>query len=191
LKDNIERIKIELAHILDAERIKHSISTAETAKCLSKRFGVDVYKAEIAGLLHDCAKCYPISDMRKVIDKYDIRLDEIEKRASGLWHAPVGVWIAKEKFDINDDEILQAIRVHPTGDKNMSILDKVILVADYIEINRDLPMIEDIRQVVVNNLNLAVLMTITAKLQYLLAQNMLIHPRSVIARNSLLLEEGE
>ncbi|MBI4778151.1 bis(5'-nucleosyl)-tetraphosphatase (symmetrical) YqeK [Candidatus Desantisbacteria bacterium] len=183
---NIEDIKYELKQMLGAKRFQHSLSTAEMAMLLSKRHGVSPEQAELAALLHDCAKGYSIHEMRQQIATHQVELDEVEQKEPGLWHAPLSAVMAKVRFNVNDEDILQAIQIHSTGDQGMSPLDKILYVSDYIEYHRKHLKVEDIRELAPYNLNLAVLMTINIKISYLLEQEVLIHPRSIVARNDLL-----
>ncbi len=128
-KYNIEQIKEKLKICLSAERYEHSIGTMEKAIELAKCFGENVQKAEIAGLLHDCAKCLTKEELKK----YTKIFDECEKLSSKTWHAPVGAILAKEIYAIEDEQILSAIRWHTIGKKNMSDFEKIIFLADKIE----------------------------------------------------------
>ncbi|MFH1963537.1 MAG: bis(5'-nucleosyl)-tetraphosphatase (symmetrical) YqeK [bacterium] len=183
---NIEDIKKELQQILGTKRFQHSLSTAEMAVSLSKRHGVSPEQAELAALLHDCARGYSIHEMREQIATHQVELDEVEQKEPGLWHAPLSAIMAEVRFNIKEEDILQSIRIHSTGNHGMSLLDKIIYISDYTEYHRKHLRVEDIRELAPHNLNLAVLMTINIKIAYLLEQEVLIHPRSIFARNDLL-----
>lgn len=125
----IEEIKEKLKRSLSEERYLHSIGVMEKAVELAKQFNCDVKKAEIAGLLHDCAKCLSKEELQKYSDCFE----EDEKISSKTWHAPAGVIVAKEQFGIVDEEILSAIRWHTIGKKDMTDFEKIIFIADKIE----------------------------------------------------------
>lgn len=123
-----------LKNNLDEERYEHSIGVAQTAFELAKRYGLDTEKAYLAGLVHDCAKCYPKEKLLDII-KNNFDVEECELINPKTFHAPAGAYVAKTKFGINDEEILSAIRWHTIGKLNMTDFEKVIFVADKIEPN--------------------------------------------------------
>ena len=98
--------------------------------------GANVEKALIAGFLHDCAKCLSHEEQLKICEKNNIELSDVERRNHSLLHAKAGIYIASTKYEIRDREILDAIRYHTTGRENMSLLEKIVYIADFIEPNR-------------------------------------------------------
>jgi predicted HD superfamily hydrolase involved in NAD metabolism len=105
-----------------------------------------------------------------------------------LWHAPVGAFVAKTEYGVDDPGILRAIAIHSTAAPQMSTLDKIVYVADYIELSKNYSKAEEIGDVAKEDLTLATLMVVNHKLTTLLQKDSLIHPRSILTRNSLLLE---
>ncbi len=131
-------IQENLQDDLDYERYWHTISVAFTAASLAMNYHFDSPdRALIAGLLHDCAKCIPDEEKIALCDKYGVFLDEHEIENPALIHAKLGPEIAAEKYGVLDREIHDAIRTHTTGAPDMTMLQKIIYVADYIEPNRD------------------------------------------------------
>ena len=128
-KDKIEEIKEKLKDCLTEERYLHSLGVMEKAVELAKQFNCNAQKALIAGLLHDCAKCLTKEEMKK----YEYCLSTCETQSIKTWHAPIGAIIAKNEYDIEDEEILNAIRWHTIGKINMSDFEKIIFIADKIE----------------------------------------------------------
>ncbi len=130
-KEILEKLKMTLT----PERYEHSIGVAEEAVRLAETFGADVEKACLAGLLHDCAKCFPKEKLLDIVVKNrDIwAIDECELLNYKTFHAPAGVQVAEREYGITDKEILSAIRWHTLGKKNMSLLEKIIYLADKIE----------------------------------------------------------
>ena len=126
-----DEIKIWLKKNLDDERYEHSIGTAETASELAEKFGLEPQRAYLAGLVHDCAKCLPKAEMLKIMN--GLAVDECEMINPKTYHAPVGAYLARKEFGINDDEILSAVRWHTLGKMNMSEFEKIVFVADKIE----------------------------------------------------------
>lgn len=129
---NIEKYKNWLKANLNEERYRHSIGTAECAKKLAKKYGLDEDKAYLCGLIHDCAKCFPNGELKSVICKCD-DLCEGELDNPKTYHAPAGAILAQKEFGINDQEILSSIRWHTLGKECMSVFEKIIFLADKIE----------------------------------------------------------
>ena len=130
---NITKMKKTLRKYLDRDRFEHSEGVMYTAAALAMRYGEDLEKAQVAGILHDCAKCIPDTKKLKICEKNHIEITEAEKTSPFLLHAKVGAYIAKEKYDIEDTEILDAIACHTTGKPAMTLLEKIIYISDYIE----------------------------------------------------------
>ncbi|MCR5292135.1 MAG: bis(5'-nucleosyl)-tetraphosphatase (symmetrical) YqeK [Eubacterium sp.] len=130
--DMIRRLKSKL----NEKRFIHSIGVEYTAANLAFRYGVDVKRARIAGLLHDCAKCIPTDEKLKKAVKLGLPINSSEKANPDLLHGKLGAYYAREKYGIKDEEILSAITYHTTGKPDMTMLEKIIFVADYIEPNR-------------------------------------------------------
>ena len=130
---NFSKTKKTLRKYLDRDRFEHSEGVMYTAAALAMRYGENLEKAQIAGILHDCAKCIPDNKKLKICEKNHIEITEAEKCSPFLLHAKVGAYIAKEKYDIEDAEILDAIACHTTGKPAMTLLDKIIYISDYME----------------------------------------------------------
>lgn len=118
---------------LSDERYRHSIATGEMAEKLAKEFGIDSEKAKLAGVLHDCAKEYSHEENLKIIKENNLDVDEDELKSKKVLHAPVSAFVAKTIFNIEDKEILDAIRFHTIGKIGMSDFEKIIFLADKIE----------------------------------------------------------
>ncbi len=180
-----EEIIEKLKEMLDEERFTHSLAVAELAAKLAERHGYDPAKAELAGLVHDCAKCMSPALLIKKIYEYGVELDEIERRYPALWHPIVSAYVAKEEFGVEDEEILRAIRLHTTGDGEMSLLDKIIYIADYADPTRGYPESDKVRRLAFRDLDEALLETSKQKIIYVLGKGrVMIHPRTVAAHNS-------
>lgn len=127
----IDYIKNWLSANLNQERYEHSLGTAECARELAEKFGLDEEKAYITGLIHDCAKCLPKAETTEILKKIELECGELENPKTH--HAPVGVYIAQKEFGVDDNEVLSAIRWHTIGKINMSDFEKIIFIADKIE----------------------------------------------------------
>ena len=130
---------------LDPMRYEHSLSVSYTCMSLAMRYGYDMEKAELAGLLHDCGKRYSDDIILKKCKKHGIAFTPEEEEAPAVLHANYGAWLAEHKYGLQDEEILSAILYHTTGRPAMTTLEKIVYIADYIEPRRhkasDLPRI--------------------------------------------------
>ena len=133
----IQKIKENLKKKLSSKRYEHTIGVEYTSTCLAMRYGVDIEKARIAGLLHDCAKYLSSEDKISKCESYGIPVSDYERKNPELLHAKLGACFANEIYGVTDSEILSAIIWHTTGCPDMSLLDKIVFIADYIEANRD------------------------------------------------------
>lgn len=133
---DISDIKKNLERQLTPERFEHTLGVSYTAATLAMRYDYDIKKAQLAGLLHDCAKQYSREKLLQDCEKHNISISEVERKHPSLLHAKVGAFQAMRKYHIEDEEIISAILVHTTGKPEMSLLDKIIYVADYIEPGR-------------------------------------------------------
>lgn len=137
MKYDFVQMEKKLKKYLDRDRYLHTRGVMYTAAGLAMAHEAELQQVQAAGLLHDCAKCIPNKKKFKICQKNSIELSAIEKKNPFLIHAKLGEYIAKEKYDIRDKEILSAIRWHTTGRAQMSKLEKIIYIADYIEPGRD------------------------------------------------------
>ena len=186
---NIKEIELKLKDMLPERRLRHSLNVAKCAIELSKIYNCDENKAEIAGLIHDCAKYFDNEQVKECVEKYNISLDELEKNNIALSHSTIGAYVAKEEFNINDEDIINAIKYHTTGKENMSLLEKVIYMADLIEEGRDFPGVDELRKLTYEGkLDEAIVLSFNNTIKFVINNNQLIHPRTVTARNYILKE---
>ena len=176
---------------LTPERYTHVLSVRELALDLAKRYGADLRKVNLAVLLHDCAKWMRTSEQYEAAANHEIQLDEIERHNPSLLHAPVGAEFAVSHFDVDNPEILNAIRVHTTGSGKMTLIDKILYVADFAEPKRHHAEAHSVRELAYQDLDKAVFETSRYKIEYLLAKGVLIHPHTIDAYNSALQEISE
>jgi predicted HD superfamily hydrolase involved in NAD metabolism len=186
MRVDIDLIKLKVKEMLCEERLEHSVNTSKTARKLAIKYDYDADKAEVAGLLHDCAKDLDYKTLEKMVLKYNIKLDEMAQKIPKLLHPLVGAVIAKKEFNIQDPVILKAIKAHSTGAVQMSLLDKIIYLSDKIEPLRNMNGVEEVRKMAEINLDKAVLMALDMGLLYLISKDLLIHPISIEARNNIL-----
>ena len=133
---NWEEIEKRLRESLQPKRYAHTLGVTYTACALAMCHGADMTAARVAGLLHDCAKCLPDEEKIRLVRDAGEEINEVEERYPGLLHAKAGAVLAARDHGIADPTILQAIRRHTTGAPDMSLLDKIVYVADYIEPHR-------------------------------------------------------
>lgn len=165
---NIEKIKQNLKRKLDSKRYEHTISVAYIATALAMRYDCDIKKAEIAGLLHDCAKCMPDDTKLSKCIKYNISISDIERENPFLLHAKLGAFLAMNKYRVDDKEIISAILYHTTGRPSMSTLEKIVYIADYIEPGRTkAPNLSEARRTAFVDLDLTMYLILKETLEYL------------------------
>ena len=183
-----EEMRALLEKSLKPSRYQHSLGVAETAVFLAQRFGVDEERAQVAGLLHDCAREFRNEDLITEAEKRLIMVGNIERQMPLLLHAYVGSRLVTEKYGVSDHAIEQAIWRHTVGGAKMTKLDKIIWFADMIEPNRDYPGVEELRSLAKTAaLDDMVLAGLTQSITFVLQKGGLIHPDTVIARNEILL----
>ncbi len=189
--DYIEKI---LEKELDKERFFHTQGVKDEAISLAKRYGVNENKAELAGLLHDCAKCWKQEKLKQFILDNIKDIDKDELNNYKTLHAPVGAVLAKEKFEVDDNEIISAIRWHTLGRVNMTLLEKIVFLADKIEKNtRDLKYREEIIKILDENggelgLDLALLRCFEETIKSLVKRKLYICTSTIDVYNWLLLK---
>ena len=172
---------------LNEEKYLHSLGTAQCAKELADKYGLDRDKAYVAGLLHDCAKCFTKEKLMEIIDK-NLTLEPDEKMNSKTLHAPVSAFIAKTDFGITDETIISSIRWHTLGQINMSNFEKIIFLADKIEPKtRNQDYTKDIRECLdeENGLNKAIYICYKKTITSLVERNLKICPSTIDIYNHL------
>lgn len=165
---DIKAYQKKLKHEMDSHRYEHTMGVMYTCGSLAMCHNAEIQQAMLAGLLHDCAKCIPNSKKIKLCEKHNIQMTELERRNPFLLHAKLGAFLAMHKYDIQDKEIISAILNHTTGKPAMSLLDKIVYIADYIEPGRDkAPHLAEIRKLAYKNLDLALYRILKDTLSYL------------------------
>lgn len=161
-------LRKQMEKVQDEKRYEHTLGVAFTAASLAMRYGTDVKQAQVAGLLHDCAKCMTNEERMSICKKNKLEVTPVEKANPFLLHAKVGAFLAKEKYGIQDEEILSAVRFHTTGRPNMTLLEKIVFTADYIEPSRKTaPNLDEVRTLAFQNLDMALCKILSDTLDYL------------------------
>lgn len=154
VKFDLQKIEKKLKKYLDEDRLWHTLGVMHTAAALAMVYRIDIEQAQLAGLLHDCAKCIPTKKKLKLCKENHIPVTEFEKKHPFLLHAKVGACIAREKYGVRDEEVLEAIVWHTTGKADMTTLEKIIYIADYIEPARNkAPRLGEIRRIAFQDLD--------------------------------------
>jgi predicted HD superfamily hydrolase involved in NAD metabolism len=182
----IDEIKIKLEKALTPGRFVHSIAVMETAVKLAEKYGLDCEEAGIAGLLHDCARDIKVEEALSLCKKFKIEVDDVSLLHPVLLHGPVGSGLAQRDYGICNSKVLDAISFHTTGRENMTMLDKIIFIADYIEPGRCFEDIEKIRTTAFNDIDAAMLIALNNSIRYIIDKGMLIHTNTIEARNFII-----
>ena len=169
---------------LKHKRIPHVLGTEQEAICLAIRYGGDVEKARRAALLHDCTKRLNLDAQLKLCRTYDVEIDEMERTSAALLHSKTAAAIARYVFG-EEEEVCSAIRFHTTGKENMTLLEKILYIADYIEPSRDFPGVAALRKQVYEDLDRGVLMGLENTITLTAQQGADLHPNTLQARNFL------
>lgn len=173
----IDKIKQKVARHLDQGRYEHTLGVMYMAGALAMCHQADIEKALVAGLLHDCAKGLSSEKKLRLCEKYQLPVSESEKKNPGLLHAKLGAYLANVKYDIEDSEILDSITYHTTGRPEMSLLDKIVYIADYIEPNRmAAPNLEAVRYLAFKDLDECLYIILRDSLAYLETKSDVIDP---------------
>jgi len=179
---NEERAKQLIKGVLTQKRFEHSLRVADVAKELALRYGASVDNAVLAALLHDYAKCQPRDQLKNQIIKYGLPQQLLQFHHE-LWHGPVAAKVMEIDFGISDKHVLDAIYYHTTARASMSLLEVVIFVADYIEPQRNVPGIEEVRELATSNIYIAARKAMQNTIIYLIQKDATIHPDSFLAYN--------
>lgn len=181
---NIQKMQKKLKKYMDEARYIHTLGVMYTAASLAMCHGEEIERAQVAGLLHDSAKCISNQKKLKLCRQNGIPISEAEQNAPYLLHAKLGAYIAREKYHIKDPEILSAIECHTTGKPAMTLLEKIIFLSDYIEPQRSKAVnLAEIRRLAFQDLDRAVYTTMRDTLRYLEQEDASLDNQTVVAYN--------
>lgn len=196
LREGLYRTNADLKHLplsklrpvalsyLKHKRIPHVLGTEQEAIRLAERYGADVEKARVGALLHDCTKKLDLPEQLALCERYGIPLDELERQTLKLLHAKTGAAIARDVFGV-DEEIYNAILWHTTGRAGMTLLEKILYLADYIEPSRDFPGVDKLRTVCYKDLDAGLLMGLEMTIGEMNALGSPVHRATIEARDAL------
>lgn len=180
---NLTKYEKEIRDRIGEKRFLHTLRVRDTALELAKIYEVDQEKAEVAGFLHDCAKIRDHDELIKAAKEAGLLLTKEMIKAPQIIHSYLGAIYARDLYGIEDEDILNAITYHTTGRENMSDLEKIIFLADYIEPMRNFDGVERARQLAKNDLDTAMYFALNNTLKFLVDHDTYIVPTTVTARN--------
>ena len=178
-----EEFKSILKERLTEKRYIHSVNVADAAVALAERYGADAEKAYTTGLIHDCCKDMPPALQLQYMLENGVELGDYELSSVKLFHAICGSAFAEKELGVTDEDMLNAIRYHTTGRKGMSLLEKVVFIADFIGIERDYEDVEVMREKALISLEDAIVYGLGFTIQDLVKKGAVIHPDTVDAYN--------
>ncbi|MBE6783886.1 MAG: HD domain-containing protein [Ruminococcaceae bacterium] len=176
---------------LQESRFVHSMNVAACAKKLAKKYGCDEEKAYTAGLLHDVMKNAGDSEQLSIIEKAGMELTACEKANKKLWHAIAGTAFIKKELNVENEDIINAVRYHTTARENMSTLEKVIYVADFISDDRNYPGVDEVREAAEISLEKAMMIGLEFCIHEIVERKQILHPDSVDAYNEIVISGQE
>ena len=184
-----EKIITLIRSKLNTDRFNHSLNVADSAKELALRYGADADKAYTAGLLHDVMKNASEEEQLGVLSEAGIELMPVERENKKLWHAIAGAAYVKFVMGIDDRDIIRAVRYHTTGRSGMSLLEKIVYLADYISADRNYNGVEDMRRLCKSDSDEAILYALTFGIPDLVSKGRVIHPDSIDLYNEVIIKK--
>lgn len=180
---SIDEIRDKLKQMLSPKRYAHSIHVMEAAGKLAEKYGEDVDKAILAGLIHDCARDLKKPETFALCNKYGIIADNVMQSHPELLHGKVGSFLAQELFGVDNPRVISAVAEHTMGCEGMDKLCSIVFIADYIEAGRNYPGVEIIRKAADESLEKAVVAGLDNTIEYILDKGGMLHPQTVATRN--------
>lgn len=187
---NAELLCADVRQRLSGKRWRHTRGVMNSAAFLAEKHGVDITKAQLAALLHDVAREWTEQEWLVQAQAAGLAVDEAARHAPVLLHAPLGAWVARERYQVQDEEVLAAVARHTLGGPGLSDLDKVIYLADCLEEGRIYAGVEALRRLAAVDLDAAMIGAYDQTLRFMLDRRETIHPQTVLGRNELLWRLG-
>ncbi len=181
----------EIKKRLSEYRFYHSLNVAEEAKRLARKYGADEEKAFTAGLIHDIMKDTDYSCQKEIIENFSGKMTDTELANPKIWHAMSGEAFLRRELGVTDEEILSAVRYHTTAKENMTLLEKVIYIADYTSAERDYPDVDVIREKAERSLEEAMLYGLQFTIKENVEAGRVVHPDSILAYNEVAISENK
>lgn len=181
----------KLKRLLAPSRLKHSLRVRDKVLHLSRFYKVDLKKASIAGLLHDVSRFMESDKLLQLAKKIRLTIDPISRFEPKLLHAPLSAYIARKRFGIKDPQILRAISHHTLGREKMTMLEKIVYIADHIEEGRSHAGVKKARSLAKKDINLAIVAISSSMIRYLMEHGLPVHPGTYKTRNYYILSHGQ
>lgn len=181
----MSKLREQVKHAMPEKRWAHTLGVMESAVELAGRYGYDPDKAELAALLHDYCKYWPVEKQRDALVAHKAQGDLLD-HDKALWHGPAAAAVIPGELGVTDVEVLDAVRWHTSGRVGMTLLDKIVCLADYIEPGRDFPGVHRIRKLAEHSLEEALVAGFDSTISFLLEKGSKIYPLTVLSRNALL-----
>lgn len=175
---------------LKTSRYKHSLGVRDSAVILAKKYKVDEGKARLAGLIHDCAKNLKDKEILNLVREQGLEISKVCFKSPQIMHGLAGAIVAKNVFKVTDEEVLNAITYHTTGREDMTALEKIVYLADFIEPSRDFLGIEALRTLAYKDLDRALFLAFDNTITFVIKKGELLHLDTVIARNDIILKNN-
>ena len=176
---SMKKLRRAIRKAQDTKRYEHTLGVEYTAAALAMRYGANVKDALLAGLLHDCAKCLTDKKLLEICEKNDIAVTETEQELPFLLHGKAGAVLAEKQYGVKNRDVLNAIVNHTTGREGMSLLEKIVFVADYIEPGRNhAPNLDELRQLAFQDLDSALIRILEGTLKHLKSSGFAVDPRT-------------
>lgn len=183
---NEEQMRLYIKENLSEGRYNHSLGVRDTAEKLAKMYSGNIESSRIAGLIHDCAKEMDKKEILDICTKAGMDIDYVLRANPKLLHGAAGAIIARDIMGVQDKEILNAIKYHTTGKKDMNLIEKIIYLADYIEPNRNFQGVDELREATSINLDEALLLSFDKTIEIVIKRGDLIYEKTVEARNYII-----
>ncbi len=184
---NLDDYKKIIKSRMSDYRYTHSVNVSREAVRLAKKYGADTEKASLAGILHDITKETPKEEQLQIMTDGGIILDNVQKNSSKLWHGISGSVYIRDVLNITDEDILNAVRYHTTGRAGMSLLEKIIFIADFTSAERDYNGVKTMRKKADKALENAMLYGLQFTLKDLSKRAMIIHPDALACYNEIVI----
>lgn len=190
-KMNFDEYKAIIREKLDDYRYNHSLCVANEAERLAVLYGENTDDAYLAGLLHDITKNFSINEHLNIFEEFGIMLSDIEKSSVPVWHGISASVYVKNILNIQNENIVSAIRYHTTGKSNMTLFEKLIYLADFTSADRNYPDVDVMRSLVNSSIDEAMLYSLKYTITDLVNKNRAIHPDTLNAYNEILINKTE
>ncbi len=187
----LEEIKEKLKKTLKKKRYIHTLGVADEARRLAAIYGEDTDKAYLAGLLHDCAKGYSTDEQKELAKKYGVELDRDLLNSPPVIHGFLGVEIARRDYGVKDEAVLNAVRYHTVGRAGMTMLEKIVYIADLTEKNRSFEGVRELRKTVDKDIDRTLILCLKQQFAVQGKRENTIHPNMVYMWNDLLINNKD